>query len=371
MPARAGDRRSLAWAGTLVYIPAMRTLLPLLLACSLVLPALSALPARANDVDLAVSAKVYVGEKPKVTLKIKKDLAKATLEVDGGGGQRHRQTLGPSAAGTELIFELPQKGTGVVKWKGTLEVEFDDGTNGTMPLTFATEVIGKLDVKVVSERAEIVDGNSVRVVMSRKAGKVDVEVVGDDGDVLANTSKAFHGEAPGTELKVEWIPKTQAKPFMLRVVAHDPDGIFSPTLEAYVWAFEVPHEEVLFETGKSDIRATEEPKLQAALDELNRALKKYARALAISKDQNRLFIFGHTDSVGSPGSNQALSDARARSIASWFLKHGIKLPIYARGYGESMLKVETPDETDEARNRRADYQVTNQPVSLSGWARIQ
>lgn len=349
----------------------MRTLLPAFLVCGAAMSALVAAPALANDVELAVSAKVYVGEKPKVTVKIKKDLAKATLEVDGGQGQRHRQTLGPGAAGTDLVFELPQKGTGVVKWKGTLEVEFDDGSSGSMPLTFATEVIGKLDVKVVSEKEEIVERNTVRVTMSRKAGKIDVEVVGDDGETLANVSQKFSGEAPGTELKVEWIPKKTAKPFMLRVVAHDPDGIFSPTLEAYVWAFEVPHEEVLFETGKSDIRSTEEPKLVAALDELNRALKKYARALSISKDQNRLFIFGHTDSVGSPGSNQALSDARARSIASWFLKHGVKLPIYARGFGESMLKVDTPDETDEARNRRADYQVTNQPVSLSGWARVQ
>lgn len=355
----------------MVYIQGMRSLLPTLFAWCLGFSSLAALPARANDVDLAVSAKVYLGDKPKVTLKIKKDLSQATLDVDGGGGQRARQTLGPSAAGTDLVFELPQKGAGVVKWKGTLEVEFADGTSGSMPLAFATEVIGKLDVKVVSERDEIVERNTVRVTMSRKAGKVDVEVVGDDGDILANTSRAFHGEAPGAELKVEWIPKTTAKPFMLRVVAHDVDGIFSPTLEAYVWAFEVPHEEVLFETGKSDIRPSEEPKLQAALDELNRALKKYARALAISKDQNRLFIFGHTDSVGSPASNQALSDARARSIATWFLKHGVKLPIHARGFGESMLKVETPDETDEARNRRADYQVTNQPVSLSGWTRIQ
>lgn len=330
-----------------------------------------AAPARANDVELAVSAKVYVGDKPKVTVKIKKDLAKATIDVDGGGGQRARQTLGPGAAGSELVFELPQKGTGIVKWKGTLEVEFDDGSSGSMPLSFATEVIGKLDVKAVSDEKEILERNTVRVTMSRKAGKVDVEVVGDDGDVLANVSQKFSGEPPGTELKVEWIPKTTAKPFMLRIVAHDPDGIFSPTREVYLWAFEVPHEEVLFETGKSEIRPSEEPKLQAALEELNRALKKYARALSISTDHNRLFIFGHTDSVGSPGSNQALSDARARSIATWFLRHGVKLPIHARGFGESMLKIDTPDETDEARNRRADYQVTNQPVSLSGWTRIQ
>ncbi|MCC7112123.1 MAG: OmpA family protein [Deltaproteobacteria bacterium] len=348
----------------------MRSLLPVLLACSLVLPALSASPARANDVDLAVSAKVYVGEKPKVTLKIKKDLAKATLEVDGGGGQRHRQTLGPGAAGTEFVFELPQKGTGVVKWKGTLEVEFDDGSSGTMPLTFATEVIGKLDVKVVEDKEEIVGKNTVRVTMSRKAGKVDVEVVGDDGETLANVSQSFSGEAPGTELKVEWIPKTNAKPFMLRVVAHDPDGIFSPTREVYLFDLAIPHEEVLFESGKSEIRSTEEPKLQAALVELNKQLEKYRRALAITKDKALLAIIGHTDTVGSASSNEALSLARARSIGQWFRKHGVRLPLYAAGNGERDLKVNTPDETDNAANRRADYEIQVHESSPSGWVKI-
>jgi outer membrane protein OmpA-like peptidoglycan-associated protein len=324
-----------------------------------------------NDVELAVSAKVYVGEKPKLTLKIKKDVKEAVLDVKGSNGQKHNATKGPGQAGGELVFELPQKGTGKVDWAGSLEVYFDDGSAGSMPLKFATEVIGKLNVEAVSTREEIVEQNQVRVKMSRNAGKVDVKVLGDDGDVLANVSKPFNGEPPGTELKVEWIPKTTVKPFMIEVVAHDPDGIFSPNLEVYVFKIDIPHEEVLFETGKAEIRATEEPKLNAALEELNKTLTKYKKALALSKDRAKLVIMGHTDTVGSAASNQALSDARARSIASWFKKKGVKIPIYAQGYGESDLKVETPDETENAANRRVDYRVTTEDRGTGGAARIQ
>ena len=47
--------------------------------------------------------------------------------------------------------------------------------------------------------------------------------------------------------------------------------------------------------------------------------------------------------------------------------------VYARGFGENMLKVETPDETDNEANRRVEYDVgVNGPTgSLSGWTRIK
>jgi hypothetical protein len=33
------------------------------------------------------------------------------------------------------------------------------------------------------------------------------------------------------------------------------------------------------------------------------------------------------------------------------------MPLYYAGFGEDQLKVKTPDNTDEARNRRADYVI--------------
>jgi len=71
--------------------------------------------------------------------------------------------------------------------------------------------------------------------------------------------------------------------------------------------------------------------------------------------RNRFEVFlieGHTDAVGSRGSNQVLSEARAASVAS-ILVHHFGVPpraIETIGYGEDYLLVPTPYEN--WRNRR-------------------
>jgi outer membrane protein OmpA-like peptidoglycan-associated protein len=88
-----------------------------------------------------------------------------------------------------------------------------------------------------------------------------------------------------------------------------------------------------------------------------------------------LFIAGHTDTVGSAGSNLKLSHERARSIASWFRKRGVRLPISYEGFGETSLAVKTADNVDEIKNRRADYVLSDGPPTYSAafrpsWKRI-
>ena len=77
-----------------------------------------------------------------------------------------------------------------------------------------------------------------------------------------------------------------------------------------------------------------------------------------------LFIAGHTDTVGSASANLKLSQERARSIAGWFRKRGVRLPISYEGFGETSLAVKTADNVDEARNRRADYVLSDGPPTL-------
>ncbi len=338
-----------------------------LLAATAVLAVCAAPAARANDIDVVVGAKVAVGEQPKLTVNIHKDLKSASLDVKAPGS-RHRQTLGPAPAGGALVFLLPHKAVGQLKWTGTLSVEFDDGAVGTMPVTFSTEVAGTLKFKVLSSREDVVRDNKVRLTMERPAGAIDVEVTGDDGVLIANQSKKLAGEAPGTELEIGWVPRTGAQIMKVTVVVHDTTGMFSPEWNLYPWTLEIPHEEVNFESGKSVVLATEEPKLTSVLPEVQKAFARCAKIKVPAK----LFILGHTDTVGGNASNRTLSFARAQAIARWFKAHGITAPIYARGLGEDQLKVDTPDETDALANRRADYVLdTDGPLGgLSGWTRV-
>jgi OmpA-OmpF porin, OOP family len=96
--------------------------------------------------------------------------------------------------------------------------------------------------------------------------------------------------------------------------------------------------------------ATLTPDAKRTLDQLGRALT--------SKDlaSYRFRIEGHTDTVGSPAYNQALSQRRADAVAA-YLEQTFNIPssrLEAVGMGEQGLLVVTPPQTAELRNRRVE-----------------
>ena len=95
---------------------------------------------------------------------------------------------------------------------------------------------------------------------------------------------------------------------------------------------------------------------------MKKRIKQYEKLIPI-----KLFVLGHTDSVGEKSKNKNLSHERATSIARWFVKQGLSVPVYVRGFGESDLKVPTGDEVDEPANRRADYILSVEPPVKKNW----
>jgi OOP family OmpA-OmpF porin len=81
-----------------------------------------------------------------------------------------------------------------------------------------------------------------------------------------------------------------------------------------------------------------------------------AEAAATAKQQGAaaILVTGHTDTVGSSGYNQTLSERRADIVKHELVRLGIPAnSITAIGKGKTMLLVQTPDHTWEDRNRRA------------------
>ena len=321
----------------------------------------------ANDVDLAVHSDTHPGEKPTLTLKIKKDLKSATIDVKSDAGRAH-QTLGPKESGGELVFALPQTSPGTVTWVGTMAVVFGDDTAGTMPLKFQTRVLSsfKFAVKDVS-----LDARKIVVTSEHDTKQIDLEVYGDDGVNIATTSTAFEDVKAGQPMTVTWTPLADGPVLRIHLVVHDALGA-TQSSDAFPYNISIPHDEVEFDTNKADVRASEEPKLTAALPALEKAVKRYGEAVKVAGASIKLYVSGFTDTVGSPSSNRDLSQRRALSIAKWFKAKGVTVAIYARGFGEDILKVQTADEVDEQKNRRADYDVgVNGPTgSTDGWTRV-
>jgi outer membrane protein OmpA-like peptidoglycan-associated protein len=106
---------------------------------------------------------------------------------------------------------------------------------------------------------------------------------------------------------------------------------------------------VLFEQSKYVLL----PGSYAELDKLVNTLKKYPAM--------RILVAGHTENVGDPRLNQALSEHRARVVANYLSRQGIaENRIEIRGYGGTQPVTGNATEADRARNRRVEFTVQNQ-----------
>lgn len=101
---------------------------------------------------------------------------------------------------------------------------------------------------------------------------------------------------------------------------------------------------VLFATGSAELT----PTAIQTLNDLGRALSDPKLA------SYRFRLEGHTDTVGSRGYNQDLSDRRAIAVAEYLAVHFNvdRARLQPIGLGQEGLLIPTPDETPEPRNRR-------------------
>jgi OOP family OmpA-OmpF porin len=98
-----------------------------------------------------------------------------------------------------------------------------------------------------------------------------------------------------------------------------------------------------FDTGKADLKADGE----ATVKEIA-AMLKAAPTMKIS-------IEGHTDNVGTPASNQKLSEARAKSVMDAVAKAGIaKDRLSSKGLGQTTPIADNRTDDGKAKNRRVE-----------------
>jgi outer membrane protein OmpA-like peptidoglycan-associated protein len=217
----------------------------------------------------------------------------------------------------------------------------------------------RLPVKVTIDRSKVdLVGHKLELTMSRPAAKVTMKVVGESGTILAEVEKPFGGAASGTILAMSWTPSSEETVAKIEVWGYDTEGYYAG-VAIVPWKASVPHQEVNFPTDSDAIGAAEAPKLQASLEKIRELAGKHADLGKVI-----LYILGHTDTVGSDEHNLALSRRRARAIAGWFRARGLTLAVAFEGLGERAPIVKTPDETDEPRNRRADYILSLEPPPL-------
>ncbi|HTF95023.1 MAG TPA: OmpA family protein [Cellvibrio sp.] len=107
--------------------------------------------------------------------------------------------------------------------------------------------------------------------------------------------------------------------------------------------------DVLFETGKSDLKSGAAANLGKLVTFLNQ------------EPERSLVIEGHTDSVGSESYNQTLSQNRADSVKAFLLGQGVAANrITAVGKGESAPVASNDSSSGRQMNRRVEIIIANQ-----------
>ncbi len=126
----------------------------------------------------------------------------------------------------------------------------------------------------------------------------------------------------------------------IRVAESETDVLYDALAEKGRWVTQG----ILFETGKAELR----PESQPVLKEIASTMKKYSDL--------KILIEGHTDNVGSPASNLALSDQRAAAVkaalvADFALDAG---RITTKGLGDTKPSVPNTTAAGRAQNRRVE-----------------
>ncbi|NVJ25950.1 OmpA family protein [Myxococcus sp. AM011] len=327
----------------------------LVLVLSLV--AATPLPAFADAIRVSLEGRAAVGEAlPALLVHIDEPIAGFEVKLKRGDG-KVVEVKGGGKPGITRRIELEQP-EGRFHYEGELVVRFPNAESGSMPLSFDTELNGPLRLDVRSEDVDVA-GRKLRFQLSRPAGRVELTVLMDTGKKAFEGEVPFKGEPAGTPLPLSW-PPAEGRVMKISLRAFDTSDFYTG-VDLFPWRVDIPHEEVGFASGRADIPAAERGKLDRSHALIAEALAKYGRFAAV-----RLYVLGHTDTVGATADNRELSLKRARSIAAAFRQRGLKVPIFYEGFGEESPAVRTPDETAEAGNRRAEYIIAVEDPTLDG-----
>lgn len=337
--------------------------------------ALGTSAAHADPLRMGLTSKVSAPDRPTLSLTAEQAVSDLRIDVepdtsDGKPAETSPQSFKEKklAAGKKVTFPIGSGKTGATRWHGMIQCQVG-GKLWKRSIDFETDVSTRLEIRFdpnyYSKHINLAE-HYVEVQFSAPASRGEITVTADDGSDVGNGQATFSDEAPGSWLRLSWTPRAAKNPesvvLRLAIKLYDATGNFG-TIDLYPWAVSVPHVDVNFETASFEISDGERAKLDESLGKINGVLDRVERTLlsfaergiVASPPRPKLYVNGHTDTVGGDPENLTLSRNRARAIATYFHTHGFKMPTFFAGCGERQPRIKTPDNTDEARNRRADY----------------
>lgn len=307
---------------------------------------LAATSASADTVDVSVRQGVAGKQMPAIQIRILERIAGFHLTLKRTDGKVF-DVKGGGGPGVTRVIDLDQP-DGKFTYEGELNINMPNADVMNMPLSFETELYGPLRLVIDKDTDVDLDKRVLRFKLNRPASKAKLTVIGDSGNPIFDGEIPLNADSADKQQEVSW-PESKEEILKVSLVGYDSHGFYSG-VDLFPYSVYVEHEEIVFDTGKWDVRPDQATKLEKPLDELKKRVTR-----AIPWAPVKVYVLGHTDTVGDTKSNKALSLNRAKAIGQWFKKNGLNVPIFYEGFGEQAPKVGTKDETPEEKNRRADY----------------
>lgn len=338
-------REGRAAAAPARYARGVRPSLITIVACVLGLSTL----AGAEPVSFSLKGDVQAGQKPQLQVTAAEKVTNLELQLQRSDGKKFTAKHAGLDKGQTVSLSIGDGTAGKSSYKGTLSMSVA-GKRWTEELTFDTLVRGgPLKIQYDADHLDL-DKRVLQFKPTRPVASAELTVIGDDGKQLG-TGTATYAETQSDWHSITWKqpPNTRVMIMKLRVVAADGSAT---NVELIPWSVTIDHEDVNFTTDSTKIDPSEELKLDASHAAIESVVKRSSKFMKM-----RLYIAGHTDTVGPNAKNRKLSLGRALAIASYFKKKGLAIPISIAGFGEEVLEVKTADNTEERANRRVDYVI--------------
>ncbi len=161
------------------------------------------------------------------------------------------------------------------------------------------------------------------------------------GDILSKMYPEFMKNYPAYNSIID-------KSYLATVIANHPELMEGKAIEVQ-YANEITQKvsskavQVQFETGSAVIK-------QASYAVLDDILKS-----AVVAEGLKLGVYGHTDNVGAPGANQALSENRAKAVRQYLIGKGLAAKrIESNGFGADKPIADNGTAEGKAKNRRVE-----------------
>ena len=303
--------------------------------------------AAAQPVSFQLRGEVPVGKKPQLQITATQNVTDLRIDLERDDGKKVALKQASLAKGKSVTFDVGDGAAGAASYKGTISAQAG-GQKWSDQLSFDTRISAPIKVSYDADHLDL-DKRELQFKLSRSADQAELTVIGDDGKEIGKGSAKLTGEPADKWLPITWTQPAGSRVMMMKLRVSAADGVAS-NVELIPWSVAIDHEDVKFKTDSAVIEASETAKLDASVTKIADAIKRSEKFMAM-----KLYVAGHTDTVGDSPKNRKLSLDRALAIGAYFKNKGIAIPIVVAGFGEDVLKVKTADKVDEAANRRADY----------------